>query len=38
MTDPQKHDRQENRLRALGIGVIAGFGVMLVILTWQLYG
>jgi hypothetical protein len=38
MTDQQKHDRQENRLRALGIGVIAGAAVMSVVLLWLRYG
>jgi hypothetical protein len=38
MTDPRKHDSQENRLRALGIIVIAGVGVMMVVLTWLIYG
>ena len=38
MTDPQKYDMQEDRLRALGISVIAGAAVMMVVLTWLLYG
>jgi hypothetical protein len=38
MTDPQKHGQQENRLRALGIGVIAGAAIMVVVLAWLRYG
>ena len=38
MTDQQKHDMLENRLRVLGIGMIAGSAAMAAVLVWLRYG